>query len=55
MPGDWTVSHAHDRLDQCEEALQRRFPGTEIIIHLDPHGHTDRETMLPSSLTEKNE
>ncbi len=52
VPGDWTVKQAHDQLDECEEALQARFPGTEIIIHLDPHGHTDRETMLPSSLTE---
>ena len=42
----------HDRLDAVEEALQARFPGTEILIHLDPHGHTDRETMLPSHLTE---
>ena len=55
VPGDWTVKEAHDRLDHCEEALQQRFPGTEIIIHLDPQGHTDRETMLPSSLTEKHE
>ncbi|MBA3666347.1 MAG: cation diffusion facilitator family transporter [Sphingomonas sp.] len=54
VPGDWTVREAHDRLDECEESLQARFPGTEIIIHLDPQGHTDRETMLPSSLTEAN-
>ena len=53
VPGEWTVRDAHDRLDLVEEALQARFPGTEILIHLDPHGHTDRETMLPSSLTEK--
>jgi ferrous-iron efflux pump FieF len=39
-------------MDVVEEALQQRFPGTEIIIHLDPEGHTDRETLLPSSLTE---
>ena len=52
VPGDWTVRHAHDRIDAVEEALQRRFPGTEILIHLDPDGHTDRETMLPSTLTE---
>jgi ferrous-iron efflux pump FieF len=52
VPGDWTVREAHDRLDRVEEALQARFPGTEILIHLDPHGHTDRETMLPSHLTE---
>ena len=52
VPGEWTVRHAHDRIDTVEEALQRRFPGTEILIHLDPAGHTDRETMLPSHLTE---
>jgi ferrous-iron efflux pump FieF len=52
VPGDWTVREAHDRLDPVDEALQVRFPGTEILIHLDPHGHTDRETMLPSHLTE---
>jgi ferrous-iron efflux pump FieF len=52
VPGEWTVREAHDRLDVVEEALQARFPGTEILIHLDPHGHTDRETMLPSHLTE---
>ena len=52
VPGEWSVREAHDRLDRVEEALQDQFPGTEIIIHLDPQGHTDRETMLPSSLTE---
>ena len=52
VPGEWTVRDAHDRLDAVEEALQARFPGTEILIHLDPHGHTDRETMLPSEITE---
>ncbi|MEO6579851.1 MAG: cation diffusion facilitator family transporter [Sphingomicrobium sp.] len=52
VPGDWTVEQAHERLDVAEEALQSRFPGTEILIHLDPEGHTDRETMLPSALTE---
>ena len=52
VPGEWTVREAHDRLDRVEEQLQARFPGTEILIHLDPAGHTDRETMLPSHLTE---
>ena len=52
VPGEWTVRDAHDRMDAVEEALQKRFPGTEILIHLDPEGHTDRETMLPSDLTE---
>ncbi|MFC7535782.1 cation diffusion facilitator family transporter [Sphingomonas sp. GCM10030256] len=52
VPQDWTIREAHERLDSAEEALQRRFPGTEILMHLDPEGHTDRETLLPSHLTE---
>ena len=52
VPGEWTVEAAHERMDVVEEALQDRFPGTEILIHLDPAGHTDRETMLPSAITE---
>ena len=54
VPAHWTVREAHDRMDKVEEDLQRRFPGTEILIHLDPEGHTDRETMLPSDLTESS-
>ena len=38
VPADWTVREAHDRLDSVEEQLQARFPGTEILIHLDPEG-----------------
>ena len=53
VPAEWTVRKAHDRMDRIEEQLQLRFPGTEILIHLDPEGHTDRETMLSSDLTEK--
>jgi len=52
LPPHWTIAEAHDRMDRAEEALQAQFPGTEILIHLDPEGHTDRETMLPSRLTE---
>jgi ferrous-iron efflux pump FieF len=55
VPADWTVQEAHDRLDRVEEKLQERFPGTEILIHVDPEGQTDRETMLPSDITEKTE
>ena len=47
VPADWTVQEAHDRLDRVEEELLRRFPGTEILIHVDPEGQTDRETLLP--------
>jgi len=52
VPADWTVKEAHDRLDRVEEQLQTRFPGTEILIHVDPEGQIDRETMLPSAITE---
>ena len=53
VPADWTVQEAHDRLDAAEEALRDRFPGTEILIHVDPEGQTDRETMLPQEITER--
>jgi len=53
VPAKWTVQEAHDRLDAVEEELQRRFPGTEILIHVDPEGQTDRETLLPSEITEQ--
>jgi ferrous-iron efflux pump FieF len=53
VPADWTVKEAHDRLDRAEEALQERFPGTEILIHVDPEGQTDRETLLPQEITER--
>lgn len=53
VPGEWTVQQAHDRLDAVEERLQQRFPGTEILIHVDPEGQTDRETMLPQEITER--
>ncbi len=53
VPGHWTVQDAHDRLDRVEEALQQRFPGTEILIHVDPEGQTDRETLLPADITER--
>jgi ferrous-iron efflux pump FieF len=53
VPANWTVLEAHDRLDRAEEELQRRFPGTEILIHVDPEGQTDRETLLPSDITER--
>ena len=53
VPEAWSIREAHDRLDRVEEDLQRRFPGTEIFLHLDPEGHTDREGLLPHELTER--
>jgi ferrous-iron efflux pump FieF len=55
VPADWTVREAHDRIDPVEEDLQKRFPNTEILIHLDPEGHTDREGLLPAEIAEKQE
>ena len=55
VPGEWTIKEAHERLDRAEEALQKRFPATEILMHVDPEGHTDRETLLPPEITEKAE
>jgi ferrous-iron efflux pump FieF len=55
VPADWTVQEAHDRLDEVEERLQERFPGTEFLIHVDPEGQVDRETLLPPDITEKAE
>ena len=53
VPADWTVQEAHDRLDRAEEDLRERFPNTEILIHVDPEGQTDRETLLPQAITER--
>jgi ferrous-iron efflux pump FieF len=53
VPADWTVKEAHDCLDRVEEQLQQRFPNTEILIHVDPEGQTDRETLLPQEITER--
>jgi ferrous-iron efflux pump FieF len=55
VPPDWTVRDAHDRMDRIEQELEKKFPATEILIHLDPHGHTDREGLLPSHITEQPE
>jgi len=53
VPAEWTVQEAHDRLDRVEEELQQRFPATEILIHVDPEGQTDRETLLSQEITEQ--
>lgn len=55
VPPDWTVQQAHDRMDRIEQELEKQFPATEILIHLDPQGHTDREGLLPSHIAEQPE
>jgi len=53
VPADWTVKEAHDRLDRAEDELQQRSATTEILIHIDPEGQTDRETLLSQEITEQ--
>jgi len=36
-----TVAEAHDVLDAIEHGLEAEFPGTEILIHIDPEGQVD--------------
>ena len=55
VPEDWTVREAHDRMDLIEQELEKQFPATEILIHLDPEGLTDREKLLPSHIAEQQE
>lgn len=49
---DLTVAAAHDAMDEVEQRLEAEFPGTEILIHLDPAGNVDREGVLPTELAE---
>ena len=37
-----TVAEAHHVMDEVEEWLEKEFPGTEILIHLDPEGQVDQ-------------
>jgi ferrous-iron efflux pump FieF len=55
VPEDWTVREAHERMDRIEQELEKQFPATEILIHLDPEGLTDREKLLPSHIAEQQE
>jgi ferrous-iron efflux pump FieF len=50
---DMTVAAAHTVMDEIEHLLEHEFPGTEILIHLDPEGQVDREGVLPSKLAEE--
>ncbi|MCT2557773.1 cation diffusion facilitator family transporter [Tsuneonella sp. YG55] len=41
LPAEMTVGEAHDVIDKVEKDLCRRFPGVELLIHIDPAGHVD--------------
>ncbi len=37
-----SVASAHQVIEEIEADLEREFPGTEVLIHLDPEGHVDQ-------------
>lgn len=41
LPASLTVGQAHAIIDRVEADLCRQFPGTELLIHIDPEGHVD--------------
>ena len=41
LPAALTVGQAHDIIERVEQDLCRQFPGTELLIHIDPLGHVD--------------
>lgn len=41
LPPIMTIEEAHDIIEKVEADLCQRFPGTELIIHIDPQGHVD--------------
>lgn len=41
LPGTMSVEQAHDIVERVEDDLCRRFPGIELLIHIDPEGHVD--------------
>lgn len=41
VPGTMSVAEAHTLVEKLEQRLEAAFPGTEILIHVDPAGHVD--------------
>lgn len=41
MDPEMTVARAHDVTEELEHRLAHEFPGTEILIHIDPEGQVD--------------
>ncbi len=57
LPGTMSVREAHDIIDRVEDDLLSAFPGTELLIHIDPEGHVDEpgNTLVESDEFEKLE
>ncbi len=41
MDPEMTIAEAHLVTDRIEHSLAREFPGTEVLIHIDPEGQVD--------------
>ncbi|MDG5748140.1 cation diffusion facilitator family transporter [Qipengyuania sp. XHP0207] len=52
LPPIMTVEEAHDIIERVEADLCERFPGLELLIHIDPEGHVDEPD---NPLVEDNE
>ncbi|WP_137861836.1 MULTISPECIES: cation diffusion facilitator family transporter [unclassified Sphingomonas] len=52
-----TIRQAHDVVEVLEKELGAAFPGTEILIHVDPEGHVDapENSMIEANLLKDTE
>lgn len=50
-----TIAEAHEIVEAAEQALETAFPGTEVLIHLDPEGQIDRAGQHDEHLRETPE
>ncbi len=41
LPRTMTIAESHEIIERVEADLMEAFPGTEILIHIDPEGHVD--------------
>ena len=51
VPGQWTVRHSHDLIEEVVHQLDQAFPGIEIQVHLepkeDPRAYDDYDVEVP--------
>jgi ferrous-iron efflux pump FieF len=52
-----SVAEAHRVTEEIEAKLEAEFPGTEVLIHLDPEGHVDQpdNPLMEADLTQETE
>jgi len=51
VPGDWTVAHSHDLIEEVQAKIEALYPGIQVIIHLesrdDPRAYDDHTVEIP--------